>query len=81
MPALLGDLCWREHVITITTTGQHGLNAGDVIHVLSMAPDRRWWMRLWARLLRRPTPTRMVMKAFRVNEAGWTSLWVTEVKK
>ena len=79
MPALLGDLCWREYMTIITTTSPHGLNAGDIVRVSSMVPDRRWWTRLWSWLLRRPPPMRTVWKTFRVSEMGWT--WVAGDKE
>ena len=63
---------------TITTTGPHGLNAGDIVRVASTVADTRWWMLVWTWLLRRPPPMRTVVTTLRVNEAGRTAMVVTE---
>ena len=41
---------------TITTYRHHGLNPGDTIEIKTL--DRRWWMRLWCFVTRRPAPMR-----------------------
>ena len=56
---------------TITTTGPHGLKAGDIIRLASTVPDTRWWALLWSWLLRRPPPMRTVVTTIRVSAVGW----------
>lgn len=57
---------------TLTTASEHGVYAGETVAM--MLPDRRWWLRVWHWLLRRPPPTQW--RYFRVTEACGTLMVV-----
>lgn len=68
---------------TITTAQPHGWNIGDKFTIAGQhewVPDRRWWPRLKAWLLRRPAPMmKGPLKVFRVTEVISPSTMGVEV--
>jgi hypothetical protein len=57
---------------TVTTSCFATLNVGDKVSM--DMPDRRWWKRLWCRLVGRPSPTLRQFYVVTAVAASVTSL-------
>ena len=45
---------------TITVTGYHGIQDGDLISFNTK--ENRWWIKMWYFILRKETPLRVISK-------------------
>jgi hypothetical protein len=60
-----------------TVHGFSSLHVGDVLTISGVRePDRRWWPRLKAWVLRRPPPMREALKRFKVSEVAGSTMQV-----
>jgi len=64
--------------IVLTSTAFHGLKPGQTVTLSGIPlPDRRWWVRLNAWILRRPVPMRYGSQQFTIGAVTGSTATLT----
>ena len=68
----------KSQSIVLTGAAFHGLKPGDVVTLNGIPlPDRRWWVRLKAWILRRPGPMSYGAQDFTVGDVTGSTATLT----
>jgi hypothetical protein len=67
--------------IKLTTLREHSIEVGDSISITRVVKDTRWFVVVWAWLLRRPVPTRKIVEIMTVRSATSTTMLAASEEK